>query len=140
MNRILFGLTLTLVACSRTTVPADNGNSVPPVGSAGDTTTRTTDWAAINQLEAQAKAIAKVEGCSSSGECRAAPVGSTACGGPRYYITYCAKTTDSTALFSKLAQIAKAEQAYNKKYQLVSTCEFRMPPAVEASGGSCRAP
>lgn len=140
MNRILFGLALALAACSRTTVPPDNGNSVPPVGSVGDTTMRSTDWAAIEHLETQAKAIAKVEGCGSSSECRAAPVGSRACGGPRYYIPYCAKTTDSTALFSKLGEVAKAEQAYNKKYQLASTCEFRMPPAVEASGGSCRQP
>src|SRR3982751_3609421 len=133
MNRILFGLFLTVATCSRNT-PADDGNSAPPVGSVGDNGTKASDWAAIEKLETQAKAIAKVQGCSSSGDCRAAPVGSRACGGPRYYITYCAKTTDSVALFSKLGQIAKAEQAYNKKYQLASTCEFRMPPAVEAAG------
>lgn len=140
MNRIFFGLVLTVGACSRSTTPADDGNAIPPVGSVGDDASRTSEWAAIEQIEVQAKAIAKVEGCSSSGDCRAAPVGSRACGGPRYYITYCAKTTDSAGLYSKLSQIAKAEQAYNKKYQIASTCEFRMPPAVEAAGGSCRAP
>jgi hypothetical protein len=94
------------------------------------------DWAAIVKLEDNAKAIAKVAGCASS-ECRAAPVGSRACGGPRYYIPYCAKTTDSVALYRKLDEVAKAERAYNAKYKLVSTCEFRMPPLVEAIGGSC---
>ena len=94
------------------------------------------DWATIVKLEDEAKAIAKVSGCTSS-ECRAAPVGSRACGGPRYYLTYCSKTTDSVALYGKLDDVAKAEQAYNRKYNIVSTCEFRMPPLLEAIGGSC---
>jgi hypothetical protein len=43
------------------------------------------------------------------------------------------------ALYRKLDEVAAAEKAYNTKYQLVSTCEFRMPPAVEAVGGVCSA-
>ncbi|MEO6331400.1 MAG: hypothetical protein ABIV11_03255 [Gemmatimonadaceae bacterium] len=100
---------------------------------------RESDWAAIVRLEDQAKAIAKTSGCSSVSECRTAPVGNRACGGPRYYIAYCAATTDSVALFRKLDEVASAEKAYNRKYQLVSTCEFRMPPPLTLSGGECRA-
>ena len=96
------------------------------------------DWAAIVRLEDQAKAIAKTSGCSSVSQCRTAPVGNRACGGPRYYIAYCAATTDSVALFRKLDEVASAENAYNRKYQLVSTCEFRMPPPLTLSGGECR--
>ena len=94
------------------------------------------DWSAILKLEDQAKAIAKVSGCATS-ECRAAAVGSRACGGPRYYLPYCAKTTDSVALYGKLNEVAKAEQAYNRKYKIVSSCIFLMPPQVEVVGGSC---
>ncbi len=97
------------------------------------------DWAAIVRLEDQAKAIAKTSGCSSVSQCRTAPVGNRACGGPRYYIAYCSATTDSVALFRKLDEVASAENAYNRKYQLVSTCEFRMPPPLTLSGGECRA-
>jgi len=100
---------------------------------------RESDWAAIVRLEDQAKAIAKTSGCSSVSECRTAPVGNRACGGPRYYIAYCAATTDSVALFRKLDEVASAENAYNRKYQLVSTCEFRMPPPLTLSGGECQA-
>lgn len=96
------------------------------------------DWAAIVKIEDEAKGIARIAGCASS-ECRAAPVGSRACGGPRYYIPYCAKTTDSVALNAKLDEVARAERAYNTKYKIGSTCEFRMPPLVEAIGGSCAA-
>jgi hypothetical protein len=52
---------------------------------------------------------------------------------------YCARTTDSVALYRKLDELARAEREYNRKQGLMSTCEFRMPPAVTASGGSCRA-
>jgi hypothetical protein len=96
------------------------------------------DWTQIVDLENQAKALAKADGCSSAAQCRTAPVGSRACGGPRYYLVYCSQTTDSSALFRKLDAIAAAEREYNSRYQLVSTCEFRMPPTIAFSGGSCQ--
>lgn len=133
------------VGCSRSTVPADNPSPDTPspgnsASNGGLTPAQQTDWNKIEQLEAQAKTLVKVEGCASAGECRTAPVGSRGCGGPRYYIPYCSKSTDSAALFAKLAEVAKAEQAYNKKYEVISTCEFRTPPMVDLSNGSCVAP
>jgi hypothetical protein len=115
------------------------GGTDPPDPSTGSDVvsgTQQSDWAAIVKIEDEAKAIAKIAGCASS-ECRAAAVGSRACGGPRYYIPYCAKTTDSVVLNAKLDEVARAERAYNAKYKIASTCEFRMPPAVEAVAGSC---
>ena len=97
------------------------------------------DWGQITALENEAKALVKTDGCSSADECRTAPVGSRACGGPRYYLVYCAKTTDSAALFKKLDAIAAAEREYNQRYQIASTCEFRMPPTVALVGSSCQA-
>lgn len=139
MKKIVFLVLMGIVACSRSTVPGDDSPATPPLGSVGDTASRRADWTAIEQLESQAKAVAKIEGCSASSDCRAAPVGSRACGGPRYYLPYCSKTTDSAALYTRLSEVARAEEAYNRKYQIASTCEFRMPPVVESSGGSCRA-
>lgn len=131
-------LAASVAACTRNTVPADgaaSADSTPP--GAGSSLTQESDWQVIESLEAEAKKVAKVDGCATSGDCRTAPVGSRACGGPRYYIPYCAKTTDSAALFAKLDEVAKAERAYNAKYQIASTCEFRTPPAVESSAGRC---
>jgi len=127
-----------VIASSCTQAPAagTGPGADPSPGSEVAPGTKDVDWAAIVKLENEAKAIARVSGCTS-GECRAAAVGSRACGGPRYYIPYCAKTTDSVALFAKLGEVAKAEQAYNTKYQIASTCEFRMPPAVDVVAGSC---
>jgi hypothetical protein len=71
------------------------------------------------------------------GQCRTAPVGSRACG-PRYYLVYCSRTTDSAALFGKLNAVAAAEREFSAKYQIVSTCEFRMPPNVAPPVGPVR--
>jgi hypothetical protein len=139
--------------CSKASLPSDQSKSEPAPGAekgtpstpgantggnkSGMNASQQADWNSIEQLEAQAKAIAVLDGCPSASDCRSAPVGSRGCGGPRYYIPWCAKTTDSAALYRKLAEVAAAEQAYNKKYEIMSTCEFRMPPLVESSGGSC---
>ena len=129
---------LLLAACAKGPVSSEQPPENPPPGSSsGASGSQQSDWATIERLETQAKAIAKTSGCQASSECRTAPVGNRACGGPRYYIPYCAKATDSVALFAKLAEVAKAENEYNRKYQIASTCEFRMPPEVAAAGGSC---
>jgi uncharacterized DUF497 family protein len=130
-----FAIVTVLAACS----PKTSGS---PAGPDGDkivlTGDQKADWAQIVTLEDQAKALVKTDGCSSAGECRTAAVGSRACGGPRYYLVYCSRTTDSAALFRKLDAVAAAEREFNAKYQIVSTCEFRMPPKVALSGGSCQ--
>ena len=128
---------LVVGGCTKAPISANPPDtSASPGSNAGISGNQESDSAAILKLEEQAKSIVRTAGCSTS-ECKAAPVGSRACGGPRYYLPFCTKTTDSVALYGKLAEIAKAEQAYNRKYQIVSTCIFQMPPSVEASGGSC---
>jgi hypothetical protein len=134
---VLFLISLAFFACSQGSsgvVPA--GPNDDKIVFSGD---QKADWAQIVALEDRAKALVKADGCSSAGDCRTAPVGSRACGGPRYYLVYCSKTTDSVALFQKLDAVANAERAYNEHYQIASTCEFRMPPTVALSGGSCKA-
>jgi hypothetical protein len=140
----LLAACMTLVAaCASNTVPNDTDTGATPPANTGQApgtaTSQQADWAAIEKLEGEAKSIAKTSGCQASSECRTAGVGSRACGGPRYYIPYCAKATDSAALASKLDEVAKAEQAYNTKYQLASTCEMRLPPPVALTGGACTA-
>jgi hypothetical protein len=138
MLRKLLGVALLIAGtafCAQTPVSNNPPGDSPglPSGSVG---TQDGDWAAILKLEGEAKAIAKATGCTS-GECRSAPVGSRACGGPRYYLVYCAKSTDSVALNRKLDEVAKAEQVFNRKYNIVSSCDFRMPPDVQVVAGAC---
>ncbi|HEY0972658.1 MAG TPA: hypothetical protein VGE02_16940 [Gemmatimonadales bacterium] len=97
------------------------------------------DRATLQRLDGEAADIARTDGCSSAAECRSAPVGVRACGGPRHYLPYCPATTDEAALNRKLAEIEEFERAFNERYRIVSTCEYRMPPQLELSGGACRA-
>jgi hypothetical protein len=115
---------------------AGNPNGDPSYAVTGD---QKADWQRILDLEERAKALVRTEGCTSADQCRSAPVGSRACGGPRYYLVYCARTTDSVVLFRSLEDVAAAERAYNAKYQVMSTCEFRMPSDVVLTGGVCAA-
>ena len=133
----LFAISLAILACSQ---GSSGGAPIAPGdGNIVFTGDQKADWAQIVALEDQAKAVVKADGCSSATECRTAPVGSRACGGPRYYLVYCAQTTDSASLFRKLDAVSAAEREYNTRYKLMSTCEFRMPPIVALSGGSCTA-
>lgn len=102
----------------------------PPVGS---------DMGQVQQLEAEARALARTTGCSQATQCRTAPVGDRPCGGPRDYLAYCATTTDTVALFRKLDELRRAEQEINRRSGAISTCEFRMPPQTGLVGGTCRA-
>ena len=120
---------LTAASCA---APGSSGDADP----ASDTAAAR---AQLVQLEADAKALVKTDGCSATNECRTASVGARACGGPRLYFVYCAATTDSAALFKKLDQLKAAEIKFNQSVNAISTCEFRMPPAVVAQGGGCRA-
>jgi hypothetical protein len=101
--------------------------------------TQETGLERVQRLEREARALARADGCTSGSECRAAPVGDRPCGGPRTYIVYCARTTDSVALYGKLDELAAGERAYNRQQGLAGTCEFRMPPRLVAGLGSCRA-
>ena len=93
----------------------------------------------VRRLEREAIALARTDGCGTAEQCKAAPLGNRPCGGPRYYVPYCPLTTDTTALFAKLAEVSRAENEYNQRSGLASTCEFRMPPELEISSGACRA-
>lgn len=132
----LFALIGALAACAQ---GATNGPENPGGGKFVFTGDRDKDWTQIVALEDQAKALVKTDGCTSADQCRTAAVGNRACGGPRYYLVYCSRTTDSAALFAKLKAVAVAENEFNTKYQIASTCEFRMPPQVALTSGSCQA-
>ena len=116
----------------RAPVPAQ---STPAAGSGGAPANEA-DTTRLARLEREARAIARTDGCTAA-QCRTAPVGSRPCGGPRDYIVYCAAKTDSAALFGKLAELARAEEDFNRRNDLASTCEMRMPPGTSVQGGRC---
>ena len=132
-------LALVLAACATQPAASDVGDT--PVASASTPAAGTQDGdrAAIERLKVDARAIARTTGCGSAAQCASIGLGVRACGGPSEYVVYCPASTDTAALRRKVAEVDRAERAFNEKYGLASTCEFRMPPTLEVSGGSCRA-
>ena len=131
-----FALIGAVIACAQ---GATNGPENPGGGKFVFTGDRDKDWTQVVALEDQAKALVKTDGCTSADQCRTAAVGNRACGGPRYYLVYCSRTTDSAALFARLKAVAAGENEFNQRYNVVSACEFRMPPQVAFTSGSCQA-
>jgi hypothetical protein len=97
------------------------------------------DPAEIQRLESEALALAVAGGCEDVSQCRAAPVGVQACGGPRGYVVYCAATTDEKALLKALARLARREERFNRQCDIVSICIFIAEPELELVNGECRA-
>ena len=97
------------------------------------------DQANVLRIEGEARALARTGGCTGADQCRSAPLGVKACGGPRDYVVYCAASTDTVAFFRKLDELKQAETAFNQKYGLASNCAVTNPPVTELAGGVCRA-
>ena len=87
-------------------------------------------------LLAQIRALAKPEGCATTGECRSLPVGRKACGGPRTYVIYCPRSTNEAALKAKIAELERLD--IEAARTTVSDCAMVLAPRITASGGTCR--
>ena len=136
--RVVRALVITAAAVTALSGASCTGSRQPSSGA--ETTDTVGARAVMSRLEADARALARTDGCNTSSQCRAAPLGARACGGPRAYVAYCPATTDSVALFRKLDQLKTAETQFNQRAGTVGTCEFLMPPTVTSRGGSCTAP
>ncbi len=125
-----------IAACS---MNATNDLGPGDTSTSASSATPPSDSDQIATLEREALALAHNDGCDSVGQCRVAPVGAKACGGPRYWITWCSLSTDSAALFEKLDELRTAEQNFNQVHGVISDCSIVGPPTLVVSAGVCRA-
>lgn len=65
--------------------------------------------------------------CIDPAEWSFTAIGSKACGGPASYIAYSLKI-NVTEFLKKVENYTNAQDAYNKKWNIISTCEMMMPP------------
>jgi hypothetical protein len=99
----------------------------------------TVEEARVRELEQQARALARADGCDEASQCASAPLGAKACGGPRTYLVYCKATADEAALLRALDALKGAEEAYNKAAGIASDCAMALPPELRLEGRACRA-
>lgn len=85
------------------------------------------DHRALMDLFDHALELVKDLPCENSGNWTFVPYGSKACGGPQWFVAY--PTTIDTEDFLKRIEIyTKAEQDYNTKWSVFSTCDVVSPP------------
>ncbi|MBW4360128.1 hypothetical protein [Flavobacterium taihuense] len=65
--------------------------------------------------------------CTNPAEWSFTTIGSKACGGSSGYIAYSLKI-NVTEFLKKVENYTKAEDAYNKKWGVISTCDIILPP------------
>ena len=73
------------------------------------------------------------ESCTDPKKWDFAPIGSKACGGYTHYIAY-SKSINTTQFLSKVTAYTEAQKAFNKKWNIFSTCDAILPP--DASQGA----
>ncbi|MGG8495989.1 hypothetical protein ACQY1Q_06210 [Tenacibaculum sp. TC6] len=79
--------------------------------------------------------IASSVSCNNTNDWLYVAYGSKACGGPQGYIAYSNKI-DVTSFLEKIELYTKAEDDYNKKWSIVSTCDTpQKPTGVTCSNG-----
>ena len=112
-------------------------NDDPPPDTQTPTQRRVASETRIRELEQQARALAKTDGCDRVEQCAAAPVGVKGCGGPRSYLVYCKATTDEAALLRTLEELKRVEGEYNQEHNIASDCMMIMPPEMRLEGRAC---
>ncbi len=127
----MMAVVILIAACTQDEKPA--AASQTPVDGRVSRETR------IRELEQQARALAKTEGCDEAGRCGTAAVGAKGCGGPRAYLVYCKATTDEAALLRTLDELKRVEEEYNRAEGIASDCMMITPPAVRLEGNVCTA-
>jgi hypothetical protein len=66
--------------------------------------------------------------CTNPAEWSFTAIGSKACGGPTGFIAYSLKI-NVTEFLKKVENYTKIQDAYNKKWGIISTCDIILPPS-----------
>ncbi|MNX66445.1 hypothetical protein D3C86_975370 [compost metagenome] len=74
-----------------------------------------------------ALSLVTTEACTNSEEWSFTAIGSKSCGGPTGYIAYSLKI-DTVAFLKKVEDYTKAQNEFNIKWGIPSTCEMAIPP------------
>ncbi|WP_292008789.1 hypothetical protein [Chryseobacterium sp.] len=91
-----------------------------------DDESQKSDHAVLTSLRTEIETKVSKEKCTDPEEWTFSPMGSKACGGPQFYITYPKKL--EAELLPKIEEYTKKEAEYNKRYSITSDCMLVSPP------------
>lgn len=95
------------------------------------------DWARLERMEQEIRALVLQGSCKGDAECAVLPLGAKPCGGPWGYLVYSPATVDTTQLFV----LADAYTAYNlelnAKHGMASDCAIQPEPQPACRNDRC---
>jgi hypothetical protein len=93
---------------------------------------------AIEALKEQARYLNTQDlSCESVNDCQAMELGSKACGGPKAYLVVSMKNNNYTRVATLATATVDREDAYNRKYRVISDCMMIMPPTIGCVANKC---
>jgi hypothetical protein len=99
--------------------------------------TRDEERALLDAQKQEIISLAKSGACAINSQCRYTGLGSKPCGGPWGYIVY-STSVDTSKLFLKISDYNAAEDRYNRKWGIYSTCDVPPPPdSIRCLNGVC---
>jgi len=99
--------------------------------------TRESDRAALDTQRSQIFAFASSGQCTGNAQCAFIGLGSKPCGGPWDFIAY-SSSLDTQRLFAMINEYNKNEDAYNRRWKIMSDCAMApMPDSVGCLNGIC---
>lgn len=88
---------------------------------------QTTEYDKLTTLYKEIEKLATNVSCTDATAWSFTPIGSKACGGPQSFIAY-PNSIDTVAFLKKVDAYTKAEDQYNIKWNIISTCEAVATP------------
>ena len=97
------------------------------------------DLAELNNLKEEIELLVDSDICSENSDCDSVAFGSKACGGPKTYLVF-STSINVEMLQQKVATYNALEDAFNKKWGIISDCSVIMPPtSIQCINGKCTA-
>lgn len=101
-------------------------------------TTKKQEDAALTSLQTAMEGLAQSErGCGQDTDCVSYPFGDRACGGPSGYVFTSKNNLNLVEIEFLAKQLSNREEAYNRKWGVISICSMEMPPELECKNQVC---
>lgn len=142
---VLLGGFTALGGCRVDDEPAANGTGGAGTGQAGAQNTagarsdeRKEDETELSRLrEATLRLADDTLACAADDECAALPIGKKACGGAWEYRAYSTTSPNAGDLVTLANNLEKAEDEFNRAYNVGSDCSYVVEPDVGCREGRC---
>lgn len=93
--------------------------------------------ATVAEMDQQIRSMIGMAYAEDFSQCRLAEVGHRPCGGPAYYIAYSTSSVDEQALLTLIKEHREQQIAYQRKHDVVGTCEMITRPSLGYVDGRC---